>query len=464
MKLRSLLAAVPIALVLAPSAQAAGWQRVTAPDGANTDQVGLLRTPDGTLHVAWRHRNGSLEDLLHTTIGAGGKLGATTPIVTGWANVQNPALVSVPGGIRAFWGALRSTNTNDPIDTIATALSPNGGSSWALQPTSVVPDDAQAYASPASAAVLRNGTPLETWFGTFGVWVHAGLADTPGSNHNLQAPLGCCGYDSNIAVGADGRPVVTWFSNATGHLGVYAQGVAADGSPLGSPVNMPGTSDMAVGQTGRTPIAARAGGGVYVATGAGYPSLNRVRVWRVGAQRSTVVGKASGGTSATVAADADGRIWVAWEDDRGADPRVYARRSNRSGTAWGATVDVGRPKGAAGAYHLDASAIGSSLDVLTSFVLGSGSPLATYHRRVRPGLTLKAKPGAVRRGKDVKVTFRVLDAGDPVKGAKVRAGGDSAKTNAKGRVTLTVHAGKRATARATAPGYTGAVRKLKVRR
>jgi hypothetical protein len=464
MRIRSLLAAVPIALVLAPAAHAAGWQRVTAPDGGNTDQVGLLRTADGTLHVAWRHKNGSLEDLLHTAIGADGKLGATHTIVAGWANVQNPALVSVPGGIRAFWGALRSTETTDPIDTIATALSPDGGGSWALQPTAVVPDDAQAYASPTAAAVLPNGTPLQAWYGTLGVWVHAGLADTPGSDHELQAPFGSYGNLPGIAVDADGRPVVAWYSNATGHLGVYARQVAADGSPVGGAINMPGTSDMQVGSSARTPIAARAGGGLYVAYGTGYPSLDRVRVWRVGASGSTVVGKASGGASATVATDADGRVWVAWEDDGGGDPHVYARRSNRAGTAWGATVNVGRPKGAAGAYHVDASAIGSSLDVLTSFVLGTGSPLATYHRRVRPGLTLKAKPGAVRRGKDVTVRFRVLDAGDPVKGAKVRAGGDSGKTNGKGRVTLTVHAGKKAKARATAPGYTAAARKLKVKR
>jgi hypothetical protein len=461
MRLRSLLAAVPIALAVAPGAHAAGWKPVTAPDSGNTDQVGLLRTADGTLHVAWKHRAGALEDLLHTTIGADGRLGATNPIVTGWANVQNPALVSVPGGIRAFWGALRSTETTDPIDTIATALSPDGGAGWALQPTAVVPDDAQAYASPTSAAVLPNGTPLQAWYGTLGVWVHAGLADTPGSNHELQAPLGSYGNLPGIAVGADGRPVVAWYSNANGHLGVYARFVAADGSPVGGAINMPGTSDMAVGSSARTPIAARPGGGVYVAYGTGYPSLDRVRVWRVGASRSTVVGKASS-ASATITADADGRLWVVWEDDTG--PRVYARRSNRTATTWGATVDVGRPKGAAGAYHVDASAIGSSLDVLASFVLGSGSPLATYHRRVRPGLTLTARPGSVRRGKDVEVTFRVLDDGDPVKGARVRAGGDAGKTNGKGRVTLTVHAGKQVRARATAPGYTGAARKLRVRR
>lgn len=464
MRTGSLLALLPIALALAPSAHAAGWTRVTAPDGANTDQVSLSRTADGTLHVAWRHRNGSLEDLLHTTIAANGKLGATQPIVTGWADVQNPAIVAAPGGLRVFWGALRSTDTNDPIDSMATALSPDGGSTWALQESNVVPEDAQAYGSPTAAATLPDGTPLQTWSGTAGTWVHAGLLPTPGSNHDLQAPLGSYGYEPNIAVDADGRPVVAWYSNANGHLGVYAQQVAADGSPVGSAVNMPGTSDMQVGQTGRTPIAARAGGGLFVAYGTGYPSLNRVRVWRVGAASSTVVGKAAGGASATVAADVDGRVWVAWEDDNGGDPVVYARRSNRAATAWGATVTVGRPKGAAGAYHVDASAIGGSLDVLANFALGDGSPLATYHRRVHPGLTLTASPGSVRRGRDAKVTFRVLDAGAAVKGAKVAAGGDSGRTNAAGRVTLTVHPGKKLAARASAAGYAGAVRKLKVKR
>jgi hypothetical protein len=155
---------------------------------------------------------------------------------------------------------------------------------------------------------------------------------------------------------------------------------------------------------------------------------------------------------------------VAWEDDNAGDPVVYARRSNREGTRWGAVVGAGRPKGAAGAYHVDASAIGSSLDLLTSFVLGSGSPLATFHRRIKPGLSVKATPGSVRRGKDAKVRFTVRDAGDPVRGAKVKAGGDSGRTNAKGKVTLTVHAGRKLKARVTAPGHTGAVRKLEVRR
>jgi hypothetical protein len=463
MKLRSLLVAVPLALAVAPAAHGAGWTMVTAPDGANTDQVAPLRTADGSLHLLWRHRSGSADDLMHTVIARNGKLGASNLVVAGWADVQNPALVAVPGGMRAFWGSIRSTDSQDPNDAMSTAFSPDGGATWALQEGNVVPEDAQAYGSPTSAAVRPDGTPLQTWSGTLGTWVHAGLAPTPGTNHDFQAPLGSYGNWPALAVDGS-RAILAWYSNANGHLGIYAQDVAPDGSPIGSAVNMPGTSNMQIGQVNRTPVVTRTGGGVYIAYGTGYPSLDRVRVWRVGAPASSVVGKASGGADATIAAAGDGRLWVAWEDDNAGDPIVYARRSNREGTAWGAVVSAGRPKGAAGAYHVDASASGSSLDVLASFVLGSGSPLATFHRRIAPGLSVKATPPSVRRGKDAKVRFTVRDAGDPVRGAKVKAGGDSGRTNAKGRVTLTVRAGRKLKARVTAPGYTGAVRKLKVRR
>jgi len=61
--------ALLIAACAAPSASAAPWQRVTTPDGGSTDQVGLARTGDGALHLAWSHPTGpNTEDLLHTVI------------------------------------------------------------------------------------------------------------------------------------------------------------------------------------------------------------------------------------------------------------------------------------------------------------------------------------------------------------------------------------------------------------
>jgi hypothetical protein len=44
-----------LALVAPPAADAAVWRQVTASGGASIDQVGLVRTSDGVLHVAWRH-------------------------------------------------------------------------------------------------------------------------------------------------------------------------------------------------------------------------------------------------------------------------------------------------------------------------------------------------------------------------------------------------------------------------
>ena len=80
-------------VLLAPSAaEAAPWRQVTAPGGASIDQVGVARTADGVLHVAW-HKGG---DLFHTAVGADGRVGATTPIQSGWTGHQDAALTAVP--------------------------------------------------------------------------------------------------------------------------------------------------------------------------------------------------------------------------------------------------------------------------------------------------------------------------------------------------------------------------------
>jgi hypothetical protein len=55
-------------------------------------------------------------------------------------------------------------------------------------------------------------------------------------------------------------------------------------------------------------------------------------------------------------------------------------------------------------------------------------------------------------------------AGDPVRGARVRAGGRSGTTNGRGRVTLALRSSRALTARATRAGYTGATERLAVRR
>jgi hypothetical protein len=456
--LRILVVATTIACVAVPSAHAAVWRQVTAPGGAAIDQVGLLRTPDGVLHVAWHNRSGpNTEDLWHTRIAPDGALGPTTPIVTGWAGILDASLTPAPGGIRAFWGGIRTTDSEEPNRELNTAYSTDGGQSWALQTGSVAPGGAQVYGSDVSATALPDGTPLQAWSGTLGTWVHSGL-EPASPNVDYQAPLGQYGYFPGIASDATGRAMMAWFSSAAGNVGVVAQAIGATGAPAGPIITMPGTDVMVGGGTvSRTPIAARVGGGFYVAYGVGYPTAGDVRLWAAGASRSRLIARAQGEPAVAVAADPDGRLWVAWSDGAFGDKRVLARRSNPAGTRFGATVSAGAVKGAHSVYSLDASATRGSLDLLALLGTGTASGGSTYVKRVLPGLTLRAQPRRLpARARDV--TFSVTDAGDPVRGVTVKAGGRTGTTNAAGRVTLTLKG--KAKARATARSYRRATLRL----
>jgi hypothetical protein len=458
MKGRCVIAAVLIAVCGAAPASAAPWKRITTPDGSSVDQVGLARTGDGVLHVAWHHPTGpNTEDLEHTVITSAGRIGATNPIQSGWTGFTNTALVVEPGGLRAFWGGFRTTDTTDPQRETNTALSADGGASWALQLGQVNPIGAQSYGSSHAATVRADGSTLQAFAGTLGTWVHAGLSPlTP--NHNFTEGLQY-GNDPNLATDASNRTVLAWYSNATGQLGVFARDVNADGSPGPGPRRMPGTSAMNVGMLGRTPLAARDGGGFYVA----YPTPGGVRVWRVGAGRAPVIAGIDNSPAVAIAAAEDGRIWVVWTKGFG-DPDVLARRSNESATRFGATVNAGHPRNAAQAYKLDANAAGNALDVLAGFNIGRTTDAATSYRRLLPGLTLQASPGKLRKGEPTEVRFTVRDAGDPVSGARVRAGGRSGTTDGRGRVTLTLTSSRAVTAKATRDGYTAATKRLGVRR
>ena len=125
-------------------------------------------------------------------------------------------------------------------------------------------------------------------------------------------------------------------------------------------------------------------------------------------------------------------------------------------------MNAGRAAKSPAAYQLGASPVGNALDVLANFNIGTQPRSATYYRRISPGLTLSARPERLRRGERQSVNFRVTDAGDPVRGARVAAGGVSGATARDGSVTLRLE-GRSVTARATKSGYTSAARRLRVR-
>jgi hypothetical protein len=440
----ALLLTAPTALAGKPGT----WTKLGQSNVDNIDEVALARTPDGTLHAVWTipsHNNGGAgDDLVHTTIAPNGVAAAPDPITTGWGTITAvPDLITLPdGSLRVFFGGIRTINPDEPNSNMNTATAPSAGTPWTLPAGTTVTGDA-AYGADDGAAVLADGTPILAFGGTgSGAFVHRGL-DPAQPNVAIQGQFGgCCGYSPDIAVDtASGVPTVAWYSNATGHLGVFAQPLdPGTGQPTAPPALMPGSTTPYNGtpsssqQLSRTPIAARAGGGVYVAYSGDYPSTTKALLWRVGAPASITLDKTKADHLVGLAADPEGRLWVFWIL-RGPSSTVYARRSNKAATAFGPAVAAGAPSGQQTGYKISGNAQSGTLDLVGLFG-GTGSP-AQWHTQVLPGLAITASPSTVRRNRSAKVKFTVSDP-DPVKGATVRAGGRSATTDAKGHASITL--------------------------
>jgi hypothetical protein len=462
-------------LAVAPTAAFAGppgkWTQLGDANLQNIDEAALARTPDGTLHVVWAVPSASNDSLVHDAVAANGTASAPNVITSGWASIESvPDLVTTSTGLRVFFGGIRTTNADEPNAYMNTATAPAGGAAWDLQVGSVTKGDA-SYGGDVGAALLPDGTPLFSWGGTgSGVFAHRGL-DPATANFQLQDQLGgCCGYSPNIAVDQkSGAPFVAWTSNATNNTGVYAQTLdAGTGAPAGATAKMPGSTTLQNGQQEssqqlqRVPMAARVGGGVYVAYPGGYPTTTKVLLWRIADSKSAVLASSDHDHTVSLAADPDGRLWVMWVE-RSATPQIFARRSNKSATKFGPAVKIAPPKGQQSAYKIAGNAQSGALDVVALFGSAAGTQ-AQWHTQILPGLALTASPSKIKRGKATAVKFTASDP-DPVKGVTVNAAGKSATTDTKGHATIKLGPtkAKSITASAKKAGYTGATIKLRVK-
>jgi hypothetical protein len=263
---------------------------------------------------------------------------------------------------------------------------------------------------------------------------------------NLQDRIGggCCGYDANITADPVNNSVTAvWYSNSGDMSGVWAQALdPASGNPTGNPVRMPGSIVNFQGQMestsldDRVPLTTLPSGGSFVAYPSGYPSADKVLVWKLGTTTSRKVGinvESLAGT--TIAATPDNRLWVAWSAQVGSVRRVVARRSNPGATKWGQPVTVKPPPKTSSFWELFGEGNpDGALDVLALVTTPAG--IATWHSQLEPGLTLTAVPAKIKRSVKTEVEFTVTDAGSPVKGAKVKCAGKSGTTGAGGTVKL----------------------------
>ncbi|HEX2241319.1 MAG TPA: hypothetical protein VHJ82_09295 [Actinomycetota bacterium] len=486
MKLRrALVAACTLGMMVSASGADGGtpgsWTKV-GNSAVNFAQPGLARTSDGRLHAVWVRSNvanPASDDIVHTAIAPDGTVGPTDAVQEGWASIWAvPDLVlTADGGLRAFWGGIRSTSGSETNTNISTASAPSAGMPWTLQ-VGDVSRGAGGASSAVGATTAADGTVLFSWADSSVGHVHRGL-DPATPNFEFDAPTGsCCEYSSDLARDtATGEIWVAWYSNADDAEGVWAQQIdPATGQAIGSPSRMPGSFTLYNGQEEssqeiqRTPIAAREGGGVYVVYSSGYPTTQEIRLWKVPSTSSVVVARSSTQelSKPGVAADPNGRLWVMWHQ-RNADgnPVVLARRSNLTADRFGATVKAAPPQGVdcLFLYNLTANAQTGLLDVIGNFSDGcSGGLTAFWHTQLRPGLTFSADPNIFRR--KATVVFTVKDAGDPVSGARVTVGGKSGTTNAQGKVEITLgpySSARRLTAKVTKTGYRSASLTLRVK-
>ena len=440
-------------LTAVPAASAAGsnpWKKIgTVHD--NFNQPGVAVGSDGSLHVVWvRNPTTSTQDVVHTPVTLGGTVGAATNVQTGWAEIWPVMdLISPANGLQAFWGGTRSLDPNETNKDLSTATAPASGSPWTLQ-TGDVETGAGGSAGAIGAAIGAGGVPLISWdAGSSGVFVHAGT-DPATTNYNVQTPLGgCCGYTPDIAMDASSAAAwVVWASNATNHVGLYAQRIdATSGAPVGSAVRLPQSATSYGGQLNfdqqitRTPVASGAHA-AYVAYTAGYPSTTRILLWKLssaGVSAPMVI--TSGGSVRTpgIAADTSGRIWVTWSKNSSSGvPVIYARRSNPSVSKFGATVSVKTaPAGTCpDLFELTPAAASSRLHEVGTFNTSCSNALGLYYTQLFPGLTVSASPSHFS-GKS-KVVFTVTDAGVAVKGATVNVGGKTDTTDSKGHAVITL--------------------------
>jgi hypothetical protein len=447
-------AALLVVLACAGSAQAGPpgkWTQVTGVGGQedlNTLRVGLLRTADRVLHVGWA-RNGPANSasVLHSSVSADAKAvsGPDTIFTYAGGADQSVALVRAPEGIRAFFAGLQAGSAFDKAMATATSAS---GQTW-TEPSAV--SLAGSAAKPVYSALgLDANVGLDGTF--FSAW---GDSDPDGGGFHVGLDAGDAdgalpsGLQTDPGIGVDSQSGQVFLAWNDLDSGVQVMGLSPPGSPVTLPNSGAAQLQHRVGITGR--IGAP---GVFVAYTQGTSEfLGDPALFRVDTGKATKLTRKNG-EQIGIAAAPSGRLWVFWKKSS----TVFARRSNRAATKFGATRAIKAPGGAATTiFNLAGEGSRGPLDLLVLANPSSG-PTANYHQRILPGLTLTAK-----HKQNGKIAFKVTDAGEPVAGAKVKVKGDgSKKTGKNGAVAFSLSEGKhRATASKT--GYAPATARARVK-
>lgn len=423
-------------MVLAQAREPRQWIRITDLSGGSGDEVGVVRTSEGVLHVAWIQKQDSTLSLMHTAITAPAQAGAPTPILTGWNGINNPAIIAPrSGGLRIFFGGLRMT-PNDVFSqgNLYSAVADITGNQWKLL-AQVFSASTSVYASPVGSTESLDGQLVLAWATTNGVGVHVGL---DGKMPDEIYQKACCGYQPGLATDSvSGEVVLAWYSNATNADGLYTQTILPPGSDQ---IAVPGSftmfdgrrssisNDQRIGITGRLKAP-----GVYLAYGSGYPACKTVNLWKYKSEAPMVVASVEGANLFNVAVGPEGRLWVMWKQGN----RLFAVRSNKAATRMGEIVGFNPPPGSESIRRVQGNGALGPMDALVLVTTGS-SASATWHTQVFPRLSLSVSPKTLSDATGRLLNFVVSDAGDPVDGATITFAGQKVTSDAQGKAIITL--------------------------
>ena len=411
----ALAAAVAVLAVSASAGVAGRWTQITHQSNGSRANLGLARGKDGRLHVLWAGpARAPYKGIYDTTISPAGAVGNPQAVVSGWSGVNPPAAAAAPdGSIHALISGAKVGGQNDPTDGLNDATGPGpwhlGAHAFGHSPISV-PSNAVI-----STAVLKNGQLVSVWQSAGKLLMQVGT-DPAVAPQDITPPG--LADSPQVAVDQASGDAVVAYHNVNAGQNSFRRLLPA----LGPQTPIP------LAKLDSPQIAARTGGGVYTAY---TPDGVRVLLLRFGGPSKAVpVPKGVHVLTAGVAPGPEGRLWVYF----GSGEQTFVTRTSKAAGGFEPIQTLASPKNAQ-YFRLEGEGSAGPLDLFVDLTVDGQAKDGTYQTHVLPVLSLVVAKKAAKTG--TRVTVRVLDAGDPIAGARVTGLPGGAKTTgATGSIVL----------------------------
>lgn len=399
-RLRGVVLAAAIAVllgVLLPGLGSAGgpgkWTKLPSTGKSDGfDEAGVLRTPNGKLHVVWKVNLGlNKNNLRWATISPAGKVLAKGLVLSpSWMTVDVlPQLVPFgAGGVRVVFKGGLDTNPSNffSAGSVYTATSPDG-QHWTLPQVSLAQHTALNGTFAATAELDK--TPVSAFGLNNTLWFHEGTdTSAPASVADGTVTQSAFGLtEQALATDKDGSVWMAWYRwSGAATQGVWVERILPTQT---APVKAPGSGLAAQDSNPRQQLAfvERKGGGLFLAYCA--PSHTKpcahIDLWKVGTSKARVVpgSKTGGAGRVTLSAGPKGRLWVAWFDF--GKNVIHAVRTTPAGTAFGPVRTAKAPPKTFIFDTLKAEGSLARLDVAANILsTAAGNPIQIWQTQIKP--------------------------------------------------------------------------------